>query len=63
MLTDPKMVELATKAWKVGTSRVVISQFHREVSAALTKMGVPHEIEYVTEDGLFSLDIVLEAKR
>ena len=63
MLTDPNMVELATKAWKVGTSRVVISQFHREVSAALTNMGVPHEIEYVTEDGLFSLDIVLRGKK
>ena len=63
VLTDPKMVELATKAWKVGTSKVVISQFHRQVSAALTKMGVPHEIEYVTEDGLFSLDIVLRGKK
>lgn len=63
LITDPEMLARAEAAWKVGSGKVVISQFHREVSETLTDMGVPHEIEKVTEDGLFSLDIALKGKR
>ena len=31
----------------------------QEVSSALLRMGVPHLVEYVTPDGLFSVDIAL----
>lgn len=63
LVTDPQMIEDMLSAWKRGSSKVVISQFHREVSDTLTNMGVPHEIEYITEDGLFSLDIALKGKK
>ena len=63
LITDPKMLAAAEAAWKVGSSKVVISQFHREVSETLTEMGVPHEIEKLVEDGLFSLDIALKGKK
>ena len=31
----------------------------QEVSAVLLRIGVPHLVEYVTPDGLFSVDIAL----
>ncbi len=31
----------------------------QEVSATLLRIGVPHLVEYVTPDGLFSVDIAL----
>jgi hypothetical protein len=31
----------------------------QEVSATLLHIGVPHLVEYVTPDGLFSIDIAL----
>ena len=41
----------------------MISDLHRKVSKALTGMGLEHECEVMTEDGLFSVDILLRASR
>jgi hypothetical protein len=39
-----------------------ISGFHSEVSRMLTSIGVPHSIEYLLPDQLFSVDIALPAE-
>ena len=62
--TNPSTRERAERAWKeLSCSKVVISSMHREVSESLNEMGVPHQLEFVTEDGLFSLDIVLKNRK
>jgi len=37
-----------------------VSEFHREVSSSLARLGLVHSLERVTDCGLFSLDIVLD---
>ena len=64
LITSPTMRESAERAWtELSCSKVIISSMHREVSESLNEMGVPHQIEFVTNDGLFSLDIVLKGRQ
>ena len=39
-----------------------VSEFHREVSSSLDRLGLPHSLEYITPCGLYSLDIVLTGR-
>lgn len=50
----------ARAAWLQEVACTTISGLHRQVSAALTSLGIPHQNEVITPDGLFSVDIVLE---
>ena len=38
----------------------IVSKLHSEVSAVMSSLNVPHDIERITEDGLFSADILIE---
>lgn len=38
----------------------IVSKLHSEVSAVMSGLNVPHDIERITEDGLFSADILIE---
>ena len=51
------------QAWKNTVKRTLISELHRRVSRALSSMGLQHECEVVTDDGLFSVDIMLRDER
>lgn len=59
--TIPQVPDAAkhAQAWKKTVKRTMISELHRKVSRALSAMGLPHDCEVVTEDGLFSVDIML----
>ena len=48
---------------QISSARVTISALHQDVSGALTRMGIPHEIEYLTQDNLFSMDIALRGRK
>ena len=39
------------------------SRFHMDVSEKLHFMGIPHEVEFLTEDGCFSIDIALSGPK
>ena len=63
-LLESELEAASREKWlEVTRDFAKISKFHREVSSTLTEMQVPHELEYVTEDGLFSLDIALKGRR
>ncbi len=38
---------------------MTVSNGQREVGESLHRLGIPHELEYVTADGLFSIDLAI----
>lgn len=38
----------------------IVSKLHSEVSQVMGSLGVSHNIERITDDGLFSADILIE---
>ncbi|GFR45114.1 hypothetical protein Agub_g6492, partial [Astrephomene gubernaculifera] len=51
---------LAASMWAESARDVHVSRFHQEVSGALAVAGVPHALEWVTDDKNFSVDIGLQ---
>jgi len=63
-LLNTELENACKKVWlKVTSECVSVSDFQRKVSSALTDMGVPHELEFLSEGGLFSLDIALKGRK
>lgn len=59
-LTMPHMLlPAAHHTWLESCKNVRISALHRDVARVLTEHGIFHNIEHVTEDELFSMDIAL----
>lgn len=61
--TPPELLRQASATWKAATKKVRISQLHNEVSQALTDLGQTHEMEFLVEGELFSLDMAIPGKR
>jgi hypothetical protein len=59
----PAMLEVAVKARREEASKVTVSKSQREVGDSLRRLGIPHELEYVTADGLFSIDLAMVDRR
>ena len=51
------------QGWQEQVAATCISRLHRDVSEVLAAMGLPHENEGVTDDHLFSVDIMLRTPR
>jgi hypothetical protein len=49
----------AHNTWLESCKKVRISALHRDVARLLTDINIPHTIEQLTEDQLFSVDIAL----
>ena len=63
-LLSGEMLRSCERAWmEVSAGNLTISAIHRDVSETLTRMGIPHEIEFLTSDGLFSVDIALRGRK
>lgn len=61
---EGELLQKSRAAWEQNSSgRVTISAMHRGVSEALTRLGVPHEIEFLTRDKFFSVDIALRGRK
>ena len=56
-------VRCGGRVWKETVKHTLSSRFHIDVSKVLRELNVAHDFEYVTEDGLFSLDIALRGPR
>ena len=60
------MVEIADvddctlQAWESDVESTIVSKLHSEVSQVMGSLGVSHNIERITDDGLFSADILIE---
>ena len=55
----PRLLETAHATWIKSCQNTRVSGLHKGVSRVLNKMGMTHDIEHVTEDQLFSVDIAL----
>ena len=64
MVTLPlSILEVAVKARKEEARKVTVSNSQREVADSLCRLGISHELEYVTADGLFSIDLAIVDRR
>jgi hypothetical protein len=69
LTTSTRSVEVAYPAWLMVEARdawiqrvrddVTVSGAHRELASVIGELGVRHEVERVTADGYFSMDIYL----
>lgn len=62
---SPRFPDVGWKeqVWKEQVLNFMISKLHKDVSAVLEALGVPHQNEFMTEDCLFSIDIALSGQQ
>ena len=63
VMLPPSMLEVAVKARREEARKVTVSNSQREVGDSLHRLGIPHELEYTTADGLFSIDLAIVDRR
>jgi hypothetical protein len=60
LVTLPASVlQIAAEVYREAAQMVTVSNGQREVGESLRRLGLPHELEYVTADGLFSIDLAI----
>jgi hypothetical protein len=59
----PSALQVAVRAHREKARKVSVSNGHREVGDALQRIGVAHELEHITADGLFSIDLAIVDRR
>lgn len=52
----------ARHMWLASAVDVHVSKLQSDVSSALLLAGIPNTIEWLTDDGLFSIDIAFEVR-
>jgi hypothetical protein len=57
------MLEVAVQAYREDARKVTVSNGQREVGESLRRLGISHELEYITADGLFSIDLAILDRR
>jgi hypothetical protein len=57
------MLEVAVKTYREEAWKVTVSNGQREVGESLRRLGRPHELECITADGLFSIDLAIVDRR
>jgi hypothetical protein len=56
-------LQAAVKAYQERARKVTVSNGQREIGESLRRLGIPHELEYITADGLFSIDVAIVDRR
>jgi hypothetical protein len=57
------MLEVAVETYREKVRKVTVSNGQREVGESLHRLGIPHELECITADGLFSIDLAIVDRR
>jgi very-short-patch-repair endonuclease len=64
LITLPaSMLQVAAQAYREDARKVTVSNGQREVGESLRRLGISHELEYITADGLFSIDLAILDRR
>ena len=64
LITLPaSMLQVAAQAYREHARKVTVSNGQREVGESLRRLGISHELEYITADGLFSIDLAIVDRR
>jgi len=60
VMLPPWIMHEAREAWmRVARDDMIMSRDHAEVVSILNALGVAHEVEHLTDDGYFSVDVYL----
>jgi very-short-patch-repair endonuclease len=57
------MLQVAVQAHTEAARKVTVSNSQRDVGESLRRLGISHELEYTTADGLFSIDLAITDRR
>ena len=57
------MLQVVVQAHMEAARKVTVSNSQREVGESLRRLGISHELEYTTADGLFSIDLAITDRR
>jgi hypothetical protein len=63
IILPSSILEVAVKTYKEEARKVTVSNGQREVGESLRRLGIPHELEFITADGLFSIDLAIVDRR
>jgi len=64
LITLPSsLLQVAVWAYSEAARKVTVSNSQREVGETLRRLGISHELEYITADGLFSIDLAITDRR
>ena len=64
LITLPSlMLDVAVKSYREEARKVTVSNSQREVGESLRRLGISHELEYTTADGLFRIDLAITDRR
>ena len=50
-------------AYRVEARNVTVSKSQQQVGESLRRLGISHELEYTTADGLYSIDLAIVERR
>ena len=56
-------LQVSVEAYREEARKVRVSHSQREVGESLRRLGISHELEYITADGLFSIDLAIVDRR
>jgi hypothetical protein len=59
----PSVLQVAVRAKRENARKVTVSNGQRQVGESLHRLGVAHELEHITADGLFSIDLAIVDRR
>jgi hypothetical protein len=59
----PSVLEVAVKSRREEARRVTVSKSQGQVGESLRRLGISHELEYTTADGLYSIDFAIVERR
>ncbi len=57
------MLQVAVQAFRDEAQKVTVSKSQQQVGESLRRLGIPHELEYITADGMFSIDLAIVDRR
>jgi hypothetical protein len=63
IMLPASMLQVAAQAYREQARKVTVSNGQREVGESLRRLGISHELEYITADGLFSIDLAIVDRR
>ncbi len=59
----PSVLQVVVRAHRENARKVAVSNGQRQVGESLHRLGVAHELEHITADGLFSIDLAIVDRR
>jgi very-short-patch-repair endonuclease len=63
IMLPSSMLQVALQAYRDQAQKVTVSKSQQQVGESLRRLGISHELEYTTADGLYSIDLAIVDRR